>query len=116
MDSQELCLLPPSWWEGWVRGEPGDAIPAETPEPRVPKSMEWQRSRWVLAEESGRLVWAITRSLCFYPQRVVNHCLFNQINNEFMEDNFGSMHGMNCWNQRETLRVEKAIQITLAFR
>lgn len=33
-----------------------------------------------------------------------------------MEDHFGSMHGMNCWNQRETLRVEKPIQITLAFR
>lgn len=33
-----------------------------------------------------------------------------------MEDNFGSIHGMNCLNQRETLRVEKPIQIMLAFQ
>lgn len=33
-----------------------------------------------------------------------------------MEDNVGSMPGMNGLNQRETLRVEKSIQITLAFR
>lgn len=51
--------FPPPWQEDWVRG----SVPADTPRLGVPTSMEWQRLSGVLGEETGTLLYDVTRSL-----------------------------------------------------